>query len=61
MTRLLMVIAGCATLGLSSALPPAVLAASGGGGGGSAPSASGPMYDPAAEYQKGMTAVSNGK
>lgn len=61
MTRMLMVVAGCATIGLASALPLAVLAASGGGGGGSAPSASGPMYDPAAEYQKGMTAVSNGK
>lgn len=62
MTRLLMVVAGCATLGLASSLPMAVLAAGGGGGGGgSAPSASGPMYDPAAEYQKGLVAVSNGK
>lgn len=61
MTRLLMVVVGCATLGLASSLPLAVLASGGGGGGGSAPSASGPMYDPAAEYQKGMEAISNGK
>jgi Flp pilus assembly protein TadD len=61
MTRLLMVVVGCATLGLASSLPLAVLASGGGGGGGSAPSASGPMYDPAAEYQKGLEAISNGK
>ena len=60
MTRLLLVVAGCAALGLSTALPPVVMAASGGGGGGS-PSASGPMYDPAAEYQRGMAAVSDGR
>jgi len=62
MTRLLMVVAGCATLGLASLLPLAVLASSGGGGGGGgSPSASAPMYDPAEEYHKGMEAVSNGK
>jgi Flp pilus assembly protein TadD len=60
MTRLLLVVAGCAALGFSTVLPPVVMAASGGGGGGS-PSASGPMYDPAAEYQRGMAAVSDGK
>ncbi|HYE46514.1 MAG TPA: tetratricopeptide repeat protein [Caulobacter sp.] len=38
------------------------LAAGGGGGGGSpSPSASGPAYDPAAEYQKGVDAISAGK
>jgi Flp pilus assembly protein TadD len=62
MTRLMMVVAGCAAVGLSFAFAPAVLASGGGGGGGGgAPSASGPQYDPAVEYQKGMTAVANGK
>lgn len=38
-----------------------VLAAGGSGGGGSAPSASGPSYDPAVEYQKGVAAFQAGK
>jgi Flp pilus assembly protein TadD len=62
MTRFLMVVVGCATLGLACTIPLAALASSGGGGGGgSTPSDSGPMYDPAVEYQKGMEAISNGK
>ncbi len=36
-------------------------AAGGGGGGGDMPSSSGPSYDPAVEYQKGVTAFQAGK
>lgn len=41
--------------------PPVVAAGGGGGGGGSAPSASAPSYDPAAEYQKGVAAFQAGR
>lgn len=40
---------------------PVLAAGGGGGGGGSAPSASGPSYDPAAEYQKGVAAFQAGR
>ncbi len=40
---------------------PLLAAGGGGGGGGGAPSASGPMYDPAAEYQKGVDALKASK
>lgn len=40
---------------------PVLAAGGGGGGGGSAPSASGPSYDPAVEYQKGVAAFQAGK
>ena len=40
---------------------PLLAAGGGGGGGGGAPSASGPMFDPAAEYQKGVEALKANK
>jgi tetratricopeptide (TPR) repeat protein len=40
---------------------PVLAAGGGGGGGGSAPSASGPAYDPAVEYQKGVAAFQAGQ
>ncbi|MFN3511777.1 MAG: tetratricopeptide repeat protein [Phenylobacterium sp.] len=40
---------------------PAWSAGSGGGGGGDLPSASGPSYDPAAEYAKGVAALNAGQ
>lgn len=40
---------------------PALAAGTGGGGGGGAPSATGPSYDPAVEYQKGVTAFTAGQ
>ncbi len=40
---------------------PVLAAGGGGGGGGSAPSASGPSYDPAVEYQKGVAAFQAGQ
>lgn len=44
------------------ALAGSIALADGGGGGGSSsmPSASGPSYDPAVEYQKGVTAINSG-
>ncbi len=39
----------------------ALAAGGGGGGGGDMPSASGPMYDPAAEYAKGVAAMNEKK
>ncbi|HEY0414488.1 MAG TPA: tetratricopeptide repeat protein [Allosphingosinicella sp.] len=50
--RLMLVPALAALLAL-----PALAAPPGGGGGGMAPSASGPQYDPAAEYRKGIEAL----
>lgn len=41
----------------SLAASPALAAGGGGGGGGDMPSASGPTYDPAAEYAKGVAAL----
>lgn len=48
---------------LSIALPasPLLAAGGGGGGGGASPGASAPMYDPAAEYQKGVEALKGEK
>ena len=46
--------------GLTAAPVSLVSAAGGGGGSGSAPSASGPQYDPAEEYREGVTAYNAG-
>lgn len=46
---------------LAATLVLAVPVLAAGGGGGSAPSASGPSYDPAVEYQKGVAAFQAGK
>ncbi|MFC3076466.1 tetratricopeptide repeat protein [Phenylobacterium terrae] len=48
------IIAGAAAAALSGT---AALAAGGGGGGGDMPSVSGPQYDPAEEYAKGVAAL----
>ena len=52
-----------AVAALSIALPvsPLLAAGGGGGGGGGSPGASAPMYDPAAEYQKGVEALKGEK
>ncbi|MCE3290485.1 MAG: hypothetical protein K0R83_2497 [Caulobacter sp.] len=52
-----------AVAALSIALPasPLLAASGGGGGGGGSPGASAPMYDPAAEYQKGVEALKGEK
>ena len=49
------------TLLLAIPASPLLAAGGGGGGGGGAPSGSGPMYDPAAEYQKGVDALKASK
>ena len=52
-----------AVAALSIVLPasPLLAASGGGGGGGGSPGASAPMYDPAAEYQKGVEALKGEK
>lgn len=48
-------------LTLAMMATPLLAAGGGGGGGGMAPSASGPSYDPAVEYQKGVAAYQAGQ
>ena len=54
-------LAAVSALLIAAPAPPLLAAGGGGGGGGGTPGASAPMYDPAAEYQKGVEALKGEK